>query len=122
LIGNCGRLIWVVILLTVTAWSCSGNSGLQISNHDLTIRQFTGDLNSIKIMAVISGAARNISSAPLSDCTINVRYFDADRNLIGASSAYRQFLEPGEVWNFTVQLTAPDAWKARSYEIGSTAR
>jgi hypothetical protein len=43
-------------------------------------------------------------------------------DLIGASSAYRQFLEPGEVWNFTVQLTAPDAWKARSYEIGSTAR
>ncbi len=122
MIRNYSRLIWVVILLTVTAWSCSGNSGLQIVNHDLTIRQFTGDLNSIKSMAVVSGAARNISSAPLSDCTINVSYLDADRNLIGNSSAYRQYMEPGEVWNFTVQLTVPDAWKARSYEISGTAR
>ncbi|MDD5398513.1 MAG: FxLYD domain-containing protein, partial [Dehalococcoidia bacterium] len=64
----------------------------------------------------------NSSSAPLSDCNINVRYFDAGKNLIGVSSAYKQFKEPGEVWSFTVQLTAPDAWKARSYEISGTSR
>ncbi len=122
MIRNYSCLIWVVILLTIVAWSCSGNSGLQIVNHDLTIRQFTGDLNSTKSMAVVSGAAKNISNAIISDCQINVRYFDADKNLIGVSSAYRQFMEPAEVWNFTVQLTVPDAWKARTYEISGTSR
>ncbi|MDD5397739.1 MAG: FxLYD domain-containing protein [Dehalococcoidia bacterium] len=116
------RLIWVVILLAVISGGCSRSSGLQIVSHDLTVRQFTGDLNSIKSMAVVTGSAKNSSSAPLSDCNINVRYFDADKNLIGVSSAYKQFMEPGEVWSFTVQLTAPDAWKARSYEISGTSR
>lgn len=119
---NFGRLIWMVILLAVISGGCSGSSGLQIISHDLTVRQFTGDLNTIKSMAVVTGSAKNVSNAPLSDCNINVRYFDADKNLIGVSSAYRQFLEPGEVWSFTVQLTAPDAWKARSYDISGTNR
>lgn len=122
LTGNYGRLIWMVILLAVISGGCSGSSGLQIISHDLTVRQFTGDLSTIKSMAVVTGSAKNISSAPLSDCNINVRYFDSDKNLIGVSSAYRQFLEPGEVWSFTVQLTAPDAWKARSYDISGTNR
>jgi len=117
LIKNINRLIVAVILMAVISWSCAGNSGLQIVTYDLTVRQFTGDLNSTKSMAVISGIAKNVSSAPISDCTINVRYFDADGKLIGVSSAYRQYMEPAEVWNFTVQLAAPDAWKARTCEI-----
>jgi hypothetical protein len=122
LIKNYRSVVWVAILLAVISWSCSGNSNLQIVSQGLTVRQFTGDLNSTKSMAVVTGSARNIGSTALHDCSINVRYFDADKNMIGVSSSYRQFMEPGEVWNFTVQLTAPDAWKARSYEISSTSR
>ena len=119
---HCRWLIWLVILPAIIFAGCSGSSGLQIMSHDLTVRQFTGDLNSVKSMAVVTGAVKNIDSLPLSDCNISVRYLDADKNLIGVSSAYRQSLQPGEVWNFTVQLTAPDAWKVRSYEISSTSR
>ena len=115
-------LACLALLLVLTAVSCNRGTGLQIISHDLTARQFTGDLNSTKSMAVVTGIAKNADNVPVTECNINVRYFDADKNLIGVSSAYKQYLEPGEVWSFTVQLTAPDAWKARSYDISSTSR
>jgi len=119
---HCRWLVWPVLLLVIVSVSCSSGNRLQIISHDLTARQFTGDLNSTKSMAVVTGIAKNVDNVPLTECNIMVRYFDADKNLIGVSSAYKQFLEPGEVWSFTVQLTAPDAWKARSYDISSTNR
>jgi len=112
----------LALLLVLTTVSCNRGGGLQIISHDLTARQFTGDLNSTKSMAVVTGIAKNVDKVPLTECNIAVRYFDADKNLIGVSSAYKQYLEPGEVWSFTVQLTAPDAWKARSYEISGSCR
>lgn len=116
---------WIVCLTLLPVFmsvGCTGNAGLQITGHSLTARQFTGDLNSTRSMAVVTGIARNVESVPLTECNITVRYFDADKNLIGVSSAYKRFLEPGEAWSFTVQLTSPDAWKARSYDISSTSQ
>jgi hypothetical protein len=112
----------IVLLLAVITASCSKGGGLQIVSHNLTARQFTGDLNSTKSMAVVTGIAKNVDNVPVTECNITVRYFDADKNIIGVSSAYKQFLEPAEVWSFTVQLTAPDAWKARSYDISSSSQ
>ena len=115
-------LACIVLLLVIISVSCNRGSGLQIISHDLTARQFTGDLNSIKSMAVVTGIAKNVENVAATECNITVRFFDSDKNLIGVSSASKQFLEPGEVWSFTVQLTAPDAWKARSYDISSSSR
>jgi hypothetical protein len=115
-------LVCVALLLIIISVSCNKSGGLQIISHNLTARQFTGDLNSTKSMAVVTGIAKNVDNVPVTECNIAVRYFDADKNVIGVSSAYKQFLEPGEVWSFTVQLTAPDAWKARSYDISSSSR
>jgi len=115
-------LACLALLLVLTTVSCNRVGGLQIISHELTTRQFTGDLNSTKSMAVVTGIAKNVDSVPLSECNITVRYFDADKNVVGVSSTYRPFLEPGEVWSFTVQLTTPDAWKTRSYDITGTSR
>jgi hypothetical protein len=115
-------LACLALLLVFTFVGCRGGGGLQIVSHDLTARQFTGDLNSTKGMAVVTGIAKNVDTVALTECNITVRYFDADKNIIGVSSAYKQFLEPGEVWSFAVQLTTPDAWKARSYDISGTSR
>ena len=112
----------LALLLALVSAGCNRSAGLQITGHNLTARQFTGDLNSTKSMAVVTGLAKNVDTLPVTECNIAVRYYDADKNLIGVASAYKQFLEPGEVWSFTVQLTTPDAWKARSYDISSTSR
>ncbi|MCX6001125.1 MAG: FxLYD domain-containing protein [Chloroflexi bacterium] len=100
--------------------SCSTGAGLEIISHQLTARQFTGDLNSTKSAAIVSGVARNTSKATISNPVIEVTFYDAQKNMIGASSTVRAFLEPAETWNFTVQLTTPDAWKVRSYEISGS--
>ena len=116
---------WIVclaLLLVLMSAGCNKVASLQIISHDLTARRFTGDLNSTKSMAVVTGLAKNVDTVPVTECNIAVRYYDADKNVVGVSSAYKQFLEPGEVWSFTVQLTTPDAWKACSYDISGTSR
>ncbi len=115
-------LACLALLLVLATVSCNKVGGLQIISHELTTRQFTGDLNSTKSMAVVTGIAKNVDNVPLSECNITVRFFDADKNVVGVSSTHRSFLEPGEVWSFTVQLTMPDAWKIRSYDISGTSR
>jgi hypothetical protein len=100
--------------------ACSTGAGLDIISHQLTAREFTGDLNSTKSIAIVSGVAKNTGKAPISNPVIEVTFYDAQKNTIGSASTSRRFLEPAETWNFTVQLTSPDAWKARSYEINGS--
>lgn len=102
--------------------ACAAGAGLDIISHQLSVRQFTGDLNSTKSVAIVSGLARNNNKAPISNPVIEVTFFDSQKNIIGIASASRGFLEPGETWNFSVQLTSPDAWKAREYQITGLAK
>jgi hypothetical protein len=97
--------------------ACMTASSLQIKDPELTAREFTGDLNTKSSMAVLTGIARNTKDAPARNCVLTVTFYDAQSNNIGVASASRESLGPGETWSFTVQLTSPDAWKARSYEL-----
>ena len=109
------------MLLMLPGMACSTGAGLEIISHQLSVRQFTGDLNSTKSVAIVSGAAKNNSNAPLNNPVIEVTFYDGRKNIIGSASTSRGFLEPGEVWNFSAQLTSPDAWKATDYRVtGST--
>ena len=114
-------LLLQVVLLVLPGMACSTGAGLEIISHQLTARQFTGDLNSVKSVAIVSGVAMNSSKAPINSPVIEVTFYDAQKNIIGNASTSRGFLEPGETWNFSAQLTSPDAWKVRDYRItGST--
>jgi len=117
----CYGLLLLVVLLMLLGMACGAGAGLEITSHQLSVRQFTGDLNSTKSVAIVSGVAKNISSAPLHNPVIEVTFYDGQKNIIGSASASRGFIEPGEIWNFSAQLTSADAWKARDYGItGST--
>ena len=100
--------------------ACISASNLQIVDSQLTAREFTGDLNLKSSMAVVSGTAKNTRDSAIINCAIAVTFYDAQRNNIGVASATRQSLGAGETWNFIVQLTSPDAWKARSYDINTS--
>jgi hypothetical protein len=99
---------------------CISASNLQVVDSHLTTREFTGDLNLKSSMAVVSGTAKNTRDAAINNCVILVTFYDAQRNNIGVASATRQSLNAGETWSFIVQLTGPDAWKARSYDINTS--
>jgi hypothetical protein len=114
-------LLPVILIPALLVVACGTCDGLDIFSHQLTVRQFTGDLNSTRSVAVVSGEARNTSQTAINSPVIEVTFYDAQKNIIGSVSTYREFLEPGEIWNFSAQLTSPDAWKARDYQItGST--
>lgn len=101
--------------------ACNTSAGPDIISHQLTARQFTDDSNNTKSVAIVSGVARNSSNAPINSPVIEVTFYDAQKNIIGSASTSREFLEPGETWNFSTQLISPDAWKVRDYRIiGST--
>ena len=115
-----GLLVLPGLLILLTA-ACSGGS-LQVSDEALTSRQFTGDSNGTKGMAAVSGIARNMSDSSISDCKVNVVFYDEHGGSLGSSEVDRSSLGPGETWNFTVQLTSPDTWKARSYKLTASNR
>lgn len=97
--------------------ACTSLSSLKISNTELTAREFTTPANIKSSMAALTGSATNIKNTPARNCLVTVRFFDSNKNELGTASTARESLEPGETWNFTVQLTGSDAWKARSYDI-----
>lgn len=114
-------LLLQLLLFMLPGMGCGTIAGLDIISHQLTVRQFTGDLNSAKSVAIVSGVAMNSSKAPIKSPVIEVTFYDAQKNIIGMTSTSRGFLEPGETWNFSAQLISPDAWKVRDYRItGST--
>ena len=115
-------LLLQVLLLMLPGMACSTGTGLEIISHQLTARQFTGDLNSTKSVAIVSGVAKNSSNAPINNPVIEVTFYNAQKNIIGSALTSRGFLEPAETWNFTVQLTSPDAWKARDYRRTGSAK
>jgi hypothetical protein len=112
----------LAVCLCVSLISCAGGSGLKITGAQLTAREFTGDNNATRAMAAVTGVATNSTDSPLKNCSIAVTFYDGGRNSIGTASSNRESLNPGEAWNFTVQLTSADAWKARSYSIDSSCR
>jgi len=114
-------LLLQVVLLMLPGTACDTSAGLDIISHQLTVRQFTGDLNSTRSVAIVSGEARNTSKAPINNPVIEVTFYDGQKNVIGSASTSRGFLEPAETWSFSVQLTSADAWKVKDYRItGST--
>jgi hypothetical protein len=102
--------------------ACGSSTGLQIESQQLTTRQFTGQTNTAQSMAAVTGTVKNIEDHTISGCQIKVTFLDEQKGVIGVASTTRESLNAGEVWYFTIQLTNPDAWKARSYEIIATSR
>jgi predicted small lipoprotein YifL len=111
----------VLFLVFISCTACGSKGSLQIIDQQLTTRQFTGQTNAAQSLAAVTGTAKNISNSIISGCEIKVTFLDERKDIIGVASTTRESLGAGEVWYFTAQLTNPDAWKARSYEITSTS-
>lgn len=43
--------------------------------------------------------------------TAAVNFYDKDGNLLNTVSATKQNLEAGEIWQFNIRFTSPDAWE-----------
>ncbi len=86
----------------------------------MTVHEFSG--GAPQSTAVVRGRAQNISHVAMNYATIAVNFYDKNKNLIATGSAVKQNLQPGEVWDFSVQTVGPDAWKIISYDIAASTK
>ena len=93
---------------------------LQILSHSMTVHQFTGGMP--QSTAVVRGRAQNVGSSTINFASIVVNYYDKNGNLLDTSSAIRQSLAPGEIWDFNVQFAGSDAWKSVTYGIAASTK
>ena len=93
---------------------------LKILSHSMTVHEFTG--GAPQSTAVVRGRAQNVGSATIGSAMIAVNFYDKNKNLIATASAVKQNLQPGEVWDFSVQTIGPDVWKIVSYDIAASTK
>lgn len=93
---------------------------LQILSHSMTVHQFTGGMP--QSTAVVRGRAQNVGNSTINFASIVVNYYDKNGNLLDTSSAIRQSLAPGEIWDFNVQFAGSDAWKSVTYGIAASTK
>ncbi|HAV10445.1 MAG TPA: hypothetical protein DCX22_02380 [Dehalococcoidia bacterium] len=101
----------------VTTQSDSSNS-LQIISHKMS--SFAAASAGRQSTAVVNGRAQNIGSTSITSATILVEFFDEQSTVVQTSSATRQNLGAGEIWELAVETTGVDAWKITKYTIKTT--
>jgi hypothetical protein len=93
---------------------------LKILSQSMTVHEFSG--GAPQSTAVVRGRAQNVSNVTISIAMIAVNFYDKNKNLLATASAAKQNLQPGEVWDFSVQTVGPDAWKIISYDIAASTK
>jgi hypothetical protein len=93
---------------------------LKILSQSMTVHEFSG--GAPQSVAVVRGRAQNVSNVTISIAMIAVNFYDKNKNLLATASAAKQNLQPGEVWDYSVQTVGPDAWKIISYDIAASTK
>jgi len=120
------RLIAISLPLILLAGllGCAGQGGLsnqlKILSQSMTVHEFSG--GTPQSAAVVYGRAQNASRGVMNSATIEVSFYDKNKKLIATGSTARQNLQPGEIWDFSVQTVGPDAWKIVNYDISVSAK
>jgi hypothetical protein len=116
--------ITLVLPLLIASFGCANQgelSGeLKILSQSMTVHEFTG--GAPQSTAVVRGRAQNVSNVTISIAMIAVNFYDKNKNLLATASAAKQNLQPGEVWDFSVQTIGPDVWKIVSYDIAASTK
>ena len=124
------RILAVVSVLSLlaifvgcaTSGTGGGTSGgeVKILSHSMTVHEFSG--GAPQSTAVVIGRAQNVTNVTISSAMIAVNFYDKNKNLLATASATKQDLQPGEIWDFSVQTVGPDAWKVISYDIAASTK
>jgi hypothetical protein len=69
----------------------------------------------------ITGIAKNEGKISVPHAEVQIKFFDANNNLITSSKASTDNFDAGETWGFTVVYPGPDSRKVYSYKISVTA-
>ena len=116
--------IALILPLLIISLGCTQQDGLskdlKILSQSMTVHEFSGE--GPQSSAVVYGRAQNVSQVNINYATIAVNFYDKNKNLIATGSAVKESLQPGAVWDFSVQTVGPDAWKVITYDISTSTK
>ena len=109
------RAYLVALMLLAGTTGCTAGTGFQVIEHNIVVSEYTAD--EAKSVAVVRGVARNTGAWSLEDCGVSVTFYDYEGNKLDVCSSSCKRLEPGENWNFNIDLKGQAAWKVGKYSI-----
>ena len=68
----------------------------------------------------ITGIAKNEGKTSVPHAEVQIKFYDANNNLIAISKAPTDNFEPGSTWGFSIIYPGPDSRKVKSYKITVT--
>ena len=111
-------LLGLVLLAGITG--CASGAGLQVIEHSIVVTEYTTD--AAQSVAEVKGVATNAGAWPLEDCGVSVVFYDFEGNRLDVCSSSCRRLEPGENWNFDVELKGQEAWKVGRYSLSTFSK
>lgn len=111
------RACLAVLILVAVIAGCTSGGGFQVIEHNIVISEYAAD--EAQSVAVVRGVARNTGAWPLEGCGVSVIFYDYEGNKLGVYSGNCQHLEPGENWNFHIELRGREAWKVGRYSLST---
>ncbi len=71
--------------------------------------------------AEVSVTVKNVGSSTIGFAEVRVKFYNANKTLIGTSSDGIMNLSPNESWDFTLKCLGAGCDQVKSYEITATA-
>jgi len=66
---------------------------------------------------IISGIAKNEGKTMVPRAEVQIKFYDANKNVIVSSTDATDNFDPGGTWGFTVVYPGPDSGKVKSYKV-----
>ncbi len=66
---------------------------------------------------IITGIARNDGKTTVPHAEVQIKFYDANKNLIVSSKDTTDNFEPGGTWGYSVVFPGPDSRKVYSYKV-----
>ncbi|MCX6699290.1 MAG: FxLYD domain-containing protein [Methanomicrobiales archaeon] len=65
----------------------------------------------------ITGIAKNDGKTIVPHVEVQIKFYDANKNVIISSKDTTDNFDPGETWGFTIAYPGPDSRKVKSYQV-----
>jgi hypothetical protein len=114
------RACLVALMLLSGIAGCTTAADFQVIEHNIVIAEYPAD--EAQSVAVVRGVARNTGAWPLEGCGVSVTFYDYQGNKLDVYSSSCQRLEPGQHWNFYVELKGLEAWKVAKYSLSTFSK
>jgi hypothetical protein len=110
----------VALMLLAGLTGCATSADFQVIEHNIVISEYTAD--EAQSVAVVRGVARNTGVYPLEGSGVSVTFYDYQGNKLDVYSSSCKRLEPGQHWNFSVELKGQEAWKVGKYSLSTFSK